>query len=204
AYRFHVTMIDSTSGSPSKTTMGDSVSLVVASGVKYKGQDSVIELLNDSGQTTSDTTFYKFESNGDVSVYIPGFGASGFNFASPTPWIRLPFGSQKTNDTLFVEDTNINVSGTSLSVHLVAVTSYVGTEELDVNGPPIAKGGVAKVLIIATVFGQPITATVTYSIDPSIGGYFHSITDLKVPTIVILTGNTHHKDKTMTSFTLVK
>jgi hypothetical protein len=210
AYRYHVTMKDSTFGSPGTTSKGDSTSLVLTSGVSRYGKDSVIVLLNDSGQVSSDTTYYRFESNGDVTVYQPGYGfviaGSPVVIYPPVAWLRIPIGSQKTGVTLFTMDTTVMLGTTAVPLHIVATADGKGNEELAPLGPRLAYGGIASVTITVTtsLITTPAVAVTTYSVDPSLGGYFHSTTTLSVPTILIYKGRNSSKDKILYSYTLVK
>jgi hypothetical protein len=209
AYRYHVTTSDSTGGSAAIKTSGDSTSIVVGSSLAYQGKTDVIAVLNDSGQASSDTTFYRFESNGDVSVYVPSFGISvgtnHFVIFSPKPWLTLPFGSQKTKDTLFTADTAIDFGlGSKTAIHIVAVADYVSKEELAPSGPRLAYGDVAKVSIYGITSLFTAIATQSYSVDPSLGGYFHSIAMVAVPPIVIYKSHNSTKERILYSYTLLK
>ena len=209
AYRYHVTAYDSTGGSPATTTKGDSTSLVLRSGGKEYGRDSVIVLLNDSGQVSSDTTYYKFERNGDVSVYVPSFGigvgATHYTIFSPKPWLMLPFGSQLKGDTLFNADTAIDFGlGSPTNIHIVAVADYVSKEELAPLGPRLAYGDVAKVSLFGITSLFTAVATQSYSVDPSLGGYFHSIATVAVPQIIVYKSHNSSKERILYSYTLIK
>lgn len=199
---------DSTSGSASTSYDTTIVAKVDSSNITFDGKSGVVKLLDDV-----DTLRYVLETSGDVSIYLKQFGASGFYFTNPKPWMLLPFNAKTTGVSLFDTTESVTVQGNTIPVHVVGVADYVGADQITKNGSKFASGGQVKVTITAdgNAFGTPvhIVSTQTYSFDGSIGGYFHSIGNTTVPDVVIfgatvLKGRTTDYTKILTDFNLIK
>ncbi len=195
---------DSVSGQQPTTTDSTIIATVIASDTTYQGKSKVIFLYDDF-----DTLHYIMESDNDVSVYLKEFGTSGYTFSNPTPWMKLPFGSKQTGVKLFTTDTLVNSQAGPTRVYLTGVADYVGPDQIAGK----ANGGAVKVTIHVrdTLLGTAvdIVATQSYSFDPSIGGYFHSIMTTDVPTVsllgtTVLQGNTKVTEKILTDYSLKK
>lgn len=203
-YTYHVHSKDSTDGSPAVVKDGDSTSLVLYSGGSYAGRTNVIALLNDTGQTTSDTTFYILEPDGDVSVYLGKIGAQGFTLINPNPWLRLPFGSKKTNDTLITVDTTINYGGYNIPTKIRGVADYIGADNTVSGHSADAVKFTITLNGTYLIINVNVVASQTYALDRTIGGYVHSIYNIAFPPILTSAGSTTFKEKTLSSVSLVK
>ncbi|MFI5264501.1 MAG: hypothetical protein ACHQM6_08305, partial [Candidatus Kapaibacterium sp.] len=153
------------------------------------------------------------ESTNDVSIYRAQFGANGYVFNNPTPWLLLPYGSQKTGVSLFAFDTSISVQGFSVPFHVTGTADYLGTEtesNIGNTGKTISGGQVkVTIAITGTALGTTvnIVSTQTYSFDPAIGGYFHSVSNTTIPDVSVIgthviTGSTSVTTKILTAYTL--
>jgi hypothetical protein len=208
-YTYNKHEIDSSS---TGKTSGDTVvnARVISSDTTFAGKSHVVVLYDDF-----DTMRYVIESNGDVSFYRASFGANGFVFANPTPWMTLPFGSKSTNSQIISGYDTIPIPslGTSEIVTISGIADYLGTDEEDTGTTTkvkLASGGQARLTITITgISPLPVTgisSTQIFSFDNSIGYYFHSISKNIFPDVIALgfKGSMTSNEKTLMFYNLIK
>lgn len=117
----------------SDTTWRDSV---VSDPATIEGKANAITVMRGNG----DTLTMAYETNGDVSINFP----NGLNFQGLSlpdigkGWWTIPYGSGKTNDTLFSQSTSlqVNFGGTpiTLPVKVNIVANSLGSTTYTLNG----------------------------------------------------------------------
>jgi hypothetical protein len=202
---------DTTNSVPFNPTDSERTALVLLSGSSFGGKTNVIIQWEDTTAQNNDTMRYVIESNGDISIYNPSFGTSvagqRIDFINPTPWLQIPFGSKSTGVQLFAMDTAITLPLVGKqTLHIVATADYIGTEDLQVNNQSLANGGKAMITITISnpLLPAPVVAKQIYSYDPSLGGYFHSISTLSVPAVITFPQSHTLTERTLVSYHLVK
>ncbi len=137
-----------------------SVETFLQTGLSIHGKTNVVEVVDSSDGSVTDTTYYHYESNGDVSAYENNFGGS-------LEWATYPFGSQQsqqlsgdTTEQGISESYAFTISGAGAGSISIAGKEFT-TEKITVNGK-----------IIATIFGIPDTLSGnlgTEAFAPSLG-----------------------------------
>ena len=109
-----------------------------------------------------DTLTMAYEANGDVSINFP----NGLNFQGLSlpdvgkGWWTIPFGSGKTNDTLFSQTTSIQVGAITLPVKVNIVANSLGSGTYTLNGKGYANKQATVTIYAVANFG-PITDKMT-------------------------------------------
>ena len=160
------TMIDSTGAITSEDT---DIATVLRTNLSIYGMTGVIVILDSDYQQgiAPDTTYLKFESNGDVELF------QGANSNSPQPdsWLRIPFGSQATVPW-FTIDTSFQPGQRS---SIVATLSGAGTGSFSIKGQTIATEKVQVNTIEKDTTINPFPSVYSYNLTisesfaPSIG-----------------------------------
>ncbi len=137
-----------------------SVETFFRTGLSIYGKTDVVEAIDSSDGSVTDTTYYHYESDGDVSVY-------GQNIIGSIGWTTYPFGSQQAQtingDTTIQgisETYALTISGAGSGNTTIAGKSF-STEKINLSGK-----------IIASFLGVSDTASGnfgTISFAPSLG-----------------------------------
>ncbi|MDP4200628.1 MAG: DUF1573 domain-containing protein [Bacteroidota bacterium] len=108
-------------GSPQTTTVN-----IIASGITYQGKTNV--------ELTSDSTYFKIEDNGDLSIWSLGFPTYPATVLVDSGWLTLPVQTQGQNLQLLTDDRNFTDSaGESIAMHVRDSASYIGMSSLAVG-----------------------------------------------------------------------
>lgn len=116
-------------------------------GMSILGKNNVYSV-RDEG----DTSYYAYEANNDVSIYLknPGFLTNHSDRDLPDEtlvtiadlvfhnWITLPIASKKTGSIAYEKTDNIDVSGTHRDINLKAIVDYIGDSTITTK---ITEGG---------------------------------------------------------------
>ena len=98
---------------------------IIATGITYQDSSNVSE--------SSDSTYYIFESNGDVCLYASGFPTYPVTNLVGGGWQTLPFGSQVQNVYSY-PDTYTDSAGEMVTLSIHDTAKYMGTTNIKING----------------------------------------------------------------------
>jgi hypothetical protein len=163
-FTFHVTVTDTNGVEESQ---GDSTYTVLNGSMDFEGKTDVIQVLSPGG----DTSYYKVESNGNVSQYFEPFdldiNQQGVNlpvFHVRGQWVSVPVGTHATENITLYDST---VTGTAIQqgipipiearLLLTSVSTYSGSEDLDggkLKAERTSSTSVGRVTVSA--FGNPV------------------------------------------------
>ncbi len=208
SYMYENYMTDSTGAEIPGSRMTSTMT-VAETGMNYMGRDNVHRMVASTGETT----YLRYENNGDVSLYGSLSSLAG-NMADQIPisydpgWITFPVASG-TPGTLPPIDTSITLPYNGLPITAVVkgngtVTS-IGSEEVTVGSEKLtAQRAVVRMNINASVFlllSLNVTLTDTLWYSPKIGlitGEKGSMTTVPA----LMPGLNGGNGRTLTSYTL--
>lgn len=108
-------------GNPTPTTIN-----IIVSGLTYQGKTNV--------ELTSDSTYFKIEDNGDVSIWSVGYPTYPATVRVDSGWLTLPFQTQGQNLLLLTGDhTFLDSAGESITMQVRDSASYLGTSTLTIG-----------------------------------------------------------------------
>jgi hypothetical protein len=154
------------------TTTKTSKDTVVASGLTIDGKSNVIKVLTlDASGKATDSSYYAYESNGDLSRHF--INASDAPVPGLVPWITVPFSSQ-TSGSIGSYDTNITYAGHPAAVHSAYYAAGTGTGSTTVKGSPYSiKNAHLFAVVTISIGGTPVLADTAmdwkYSFSPQLG-----------------------------------
>ena len=159
---------------------------VSANGVSIGGKSDVVKFKSVSIED-EDSTYIKYESNDDVSLYL---GVDDYPEIDQE-WVVLPF-SSKTTQNYTLSDSIDNGSGTMVPVTVAVETSYLREEKVTLQNEELTVW-VAQVKVTGTL-PSPVGGTVTIDATseiyfaPTIGYWYKEDNRLAFGTLI--TGRT--------------
>ncbi len=216
-YSFLKSQLDmSNNAIPGNTSPGHSAT-VITTGLSLLGKNNVY-YVNDDG----DTSYYAYESNSDVSMYLqsPGY-LQNHTFGENTDitlqtvldtvfhnWITLPIATKDTGRVVYNATNTLVVSGDHVSTKILAKADFIGDSSITLTGGEILAAKHCKITITAVLDLVTYSATITHIRDiwfvPKIGYIARLITRTSVPNIqqLVVPTDTTAIEKTLTSYTL--
>jgi hypothetical protein len=179
------------------------VAYITDNGLFYAGQSNVREVVE-----ISDTTYFHYESNGDVSIFFKGLEIDTITHdRKGAGWMRLPFGSLLAGVTLYtLPDTVLtrSIAGVPVNVHFGMNVSvdYVGAENILVGTETLSTQKVKltiQVTLKTASATQVTTATDYYSYAPTIG---YLAKEEKAQTVTPKSGKDGGSTKVLTQYQL--
>lgn len=151
-----------------------STAIIAATGAEYAGKNDVVVVI----QNMTDTMRLHYESNGDVSIRgdLMGLNSSELPGGIQAPaydpgWITLPFGS-KGSTALPILDSSLAVMGFDININGTGNASYLGSDQITVDGKSFATEKVRIDLLInlsATVAAGTVRVSDTLWFAPELG-----------------------------------
>jgi hypothetical protein len=189
----YFTMVDITTDSTGAVVSSDTtVETFVATGLTYGGKTNVIELIDSQDGIPTDTGYLHYESDGDVSTYVP---SSEEFFGSVSGWWTIPFSSQQK--VTIKGDTASNGTSESLSI----IFQGAGSGSITIMGQSVYEEKVSSILddtVMETLAGRTIYSDTTTenlgtsSFAPSLGEEVESSTPGTRDPITGVMGNSDH------------
>ncbi|MBK9246988.1 MAG: hypothetical protein IPM69_02475 [Ignavibacteria bacterium] len=174
-FRFYSYATDTTNSLPIEFSRDTTIHTFLQIGMNFAGKTNVSKI-SQTSRNHSDSTYLNFETNGDISIYsILGNGR--------TAWVTVPIGS-KTTTSMVATDTITIVSGDSIRNKFSSEFSYIGTENLTINGKTL---NVIKLKLTSIQSETKVGVTTTKTMDvffyfaPTIGYYAKTDQPVQVP-----------------------
>lgn len=153
-----------------------SVERVVQSNYSIGGKTDVDYVINTHADGTTDTSYLRYVSGGDVQMYT----ASSQGTSMFPPWVTLPFSSHATQH--FVVDTIMDLGGGMMMRDTIDLTvKFERTENFVVKGTSVSCSVVSMTMLmrgsmVVAGVSQSFTGVVLteMSLAPSIGWQVHS------------------------------
>ncbi|MDB5033770.1 MAG: hypothetical protein JWQ98_1011 [Chlorobi bacterium] len=172
------------------------VSTIAKTGLTIGGKSDVNMAIGVKKSGGTDTTYFRYESNGDVSLYFNATDSSGGAPPMQTAWITLPFAS-KTSMNLTIVDTAM--SDSTFGAGRFKVTSsavQTGTENITVGSETLSAEKVQWKFETSATFGlfgigQSVVSTIWFA--PKIGfiARQEQITSEGIPGFLSVSGSSY-------------
>jgi len=145
---------DTTTGLPVPGTRDTTVDTFLQSGISYMGKTNVSEIVQ-VGKFTRDTVYLNYESNGDISEFIPSGNGS-------LKWFTIPSGSKTTSTALIANDTT-TYGSIIYSTKVTETFSYVDDETMSIKGQSVSVTKLQASIISSLTTTPPGTTTTSTS-----------------------------------------
>jgi len=176
---------------------------VAETGTLYQGKTNVTHFISiDTLHGFTSDSYINYETNGDISTYVGGFG--GFGGVTLPPWRTYPVQSHTTTGAK-IADTSLTLPGIPLPVHFVGydTMTFIGNGTYPVSGKIIPVFNAKEVLTItasALIISMNVNTVTHIEFAPSLGYIVSQITDpTKIPAFIPSQGGSRN---TLTAYIL--
>ncbi|MEO5930708.1 MAG: hypothetical protein ABIR47_12300 [Candidatus Kapaibacterium sp.] len=172
------------------------VSTIAKTGLTIGGKSDVNMMIGVKKSGETDTTYFRYESNGDLSLYFDASDSSSDTPPIQAAWIALPFASKTPMNVTLVDTAT---SDSTLGAGRFTVTSsavQTGTENITVGSETLSAEKVQWKFDISSKFGlfglaQSVTSTMWFA--PKIGFIVkqEQITSAGIPGFLSVSGSSY-------------